>query len=82
MILEKIESPADLRKLSIPELKQLASEIRQFLIENVTQTGGHLSPNLGVVEITIALHKVFNAPHDHIIWDVGHQSYVHKIYEF
>lgn len=71
--------PQDIKKLSIQELNVLADEIRKFLIESVMKTGGHLSPNLGVVELTIALHYVFDAPRDNIIWDVGHQSYVHKI---
>ena len=78
-ILEKINSPSDLKKCSHKELSLLAQEIRDFLIENVTKTGGHLAPNLGVVELTIALHYVFDIPRDSLIWDVGHQSYVHKI---
>lgn len=77
--LTKLHTPADLRALPAEEMPQLAEEIRQFLIENVSKTGGHLASNLGVVELSIALHRVFDAPHDHIIWDVGHQSYVHKI---
>jgi 1-deoxy-D-xylulose-5-phosphate synthase len=79
MILEKIEGPSDLRKLSWRELGVLAQEIREFLLETVSRTGGHLAPNLGVVELTIALHLVFDSPRDKIIWDVGHQCYVHKI---
>ncbi|HAA90458.1 MAG: 1-deoxy-D-xylulose-5-phosphate synthase [Thermoanaerobacterales bacterium 50_218] len=79
MILEKIEGPSDLRKLSWRELDKLAQEIREFLLETVSRTGGHLAPNLGVVELTIALHLVFDSPKDKIIWDVGHQCYVHKI---
>ncbi|NLZ92841.1 MAG: 1-deoxy-D-xylulose-5-phosphate synthase [Firmicutes bacterium] len=78
-LLSAINEPADLRKLSTKELAELAAEIRAFLLEKVSRTGGHLAPNLGVVELTIALHTVFNSPHDEIIWDVGHQSYVHKI---
>lgn len=78
-LLNNINSPNDLKKLSVDELPLLANEIREFLIENVTKTGGHLSPNLGVVELTIALHYVFNTPSDSIIWDVGHQAYTHKI---
>ncbi len=78
-MLESVNYPADLKKLKIMDLPVLAGEIRQFLIDSVTRTGGHLSPNLGVVELTIALHYVFNSPTDDIIWDVGHQSYVHKI---
>ncbi|MCX7883261.1 MAG: 1-deoxy-D-xylulose-5-phosphate synthase [Brevinematales bacterium] len=79
MWLEKISSPEDLRDLSLPELYDLAQEIRDFLIESVSRTGGHLASNLGVVELTIALHRVFRFPQDTLIWDVGHQSYVHKI---
>jgi len=78
-MLESVNFPEDLKKLNLKDLSILACEIRQFLIDNVTRTGGHLSPNLGVVELTIALHYVFDAPADDIIWDVGHQSYVHKI---
>ena len=78
-VLDTIQSPADLKKLSGAELDQLASEIRTFLIEEVSRTGGHLGPNLGVVELTIALHRVFDSPRDPFIWDTGHQSYVHKI---
>ena len=78
-LLSTINSPGDLKRLTQPELKQLADEIRGFLVENVSQTGGHLASNLGVVELSIALHRVFESPRDHIIWDVGHQSYVHKI---
>ena len=78
-LLEGINSPEDLKKLDIQQLEALSDEIRTFLVEKVSNTGGHLASNLGVVELTIALHKVFNAPKDKIIWDVGHQSYVHKI---
>ncbi|SFP91510.1 1-deoxy-D-xylulose-5-phosphate synthase [Caldicoprobacter faecalis] len=78
-LLKRIDSPKDLKCLNIDELKQLAEEIRQFLLEKVSRTGGHLASNLGVVELTIALHYVFNSPFDKIIWDVGHQAYVHKI---
>lgn len=78
-ILSLIDSPEDLKELDLNSLKQLSGEIREFLIKNVLKTGGHLASNLGVVELTIALHKVFSAPHDDIVWDVGHQSYVHKI---
>jgi 1-deoxy-D-xylulose-5-phosphate synthase len=79
MILDGINSPADLKLLSGDELVKLASEIRQLLLETVTLTGGHLSSNLGVVELTIALHRIFNSPDDKIIWDVGHQCYTHKL---
>lgn len=77
--LEGINSPADLKKLNIKELKELCGEIRAFLIENVSKTGGHLASNLGIVELTVAMHTVFNVPEDKIVFDVGHQSYVHKI---
>lgn len=73
------DMPAELSKMSMPELYQLAEEIRAFLVQNVSKTGGHLASNLGVVELTIALHCVFSFPEDKLIWDVGHQSYVHKI---
>ncbi len=79
MLLEKIEGPWDVKRLSPGELEQLAAEIRQFLIEKISVTGGHLASNLGVVELTIALYLAFDLPKDKIIWDVGHQSYTHKI---
>lgn len=79
MILERIDDPKDLKTLSIEEMTALAAEIRRFLIEKLSVTGGHLAPNLGVVELTIALHHLFDSPRDKIIFDVGHQSYVHKI---
>ncbi len=75
----RIDSPADLRSLGEGELLQLADELREFLIESVSSTGGHLSAGLGVVELTIALHKVFNTPYDRLVWDIGHQAYPHKI---
>jgi 1-deoxy-D-xylulose-5-phosphate synthase len=78
-LLSRIQDPADLRQLAIPELKQLAEELRQFLIHSVSQTGGHLAAGLGTVELTLALHSVFDTPNDRLIWDVGHQSYPHKI---
>jgi 1-deoxy-D-xylulose-5-phosphate synthase len=78
-LLESIHSPADLRRLSRLELKQLAAELRDFVVQSVSQTGGHLSSNLGTVELTIALHHVFNTPYDRLVWDVGHQTYPHKI---
>ena len=78
-LLQKINDPADMRALSRPELHKLANELRTYLLESVSQTGGHLSSNLGTVELTIALHYVFNTPHDRIVWDVGHQTYPHKI---
>lgn len=79
MDLNKIKDPSFLKELDIRQLNELAGEIRQFLINSISQTGGHLSSNLGVVELTIALHYVFNSPEDKIFFDVGHQSYVHKI---
>ncbi|MYM21643.1 1-deoxy-D-xylulose-5-phosphate synthase [Duganella sp. FT135W] len=78
-LLEKIDSPADVRKLSYSQLTPLAHELRSYLLDSVSKTGGHLSSNLGTVELTVALHYVFNTPHDRIVWDVGHQTYSHKI---
>src|SRR6202008_919038 len=78
-LLETISSPRDLRKLSPDQLPLLASEIRDVLIETVSRNSGHLGPNLGVVELTIALHRVFDSPFDKIVFDVGHQAYVHKL---
>jgi len=78
-LLEKISSPAELKRLSLKGLNQLSGEIRDFLIESVSKTGGHLASNLGIVEITLALHYCLNSPEDKILWDVGHQAYVHKI---
>lgn len=78
-ILEGINDPADLRSLDDAQLDQLATEIREFLVAKVSRTGGHLGPNLGVVELTLALHRVFDSPRDALLWDTGHQAYVHKI---
>ena len=78
-LLERVHGPADLKTMTAEELDRLAVEIRQFLVEKVARTGGHLGPNLGVVELTLALHRTFDSPWDAIIWDVGHQAYVHKI---
>ena len=78
-LLNRLNSPADLNTFTVEELYRLAEEIRSLMIETVSKTGGHLAPNLGVVELTLALHSVFNCPQDKIVWDVGHQSYVHKI---
>ena len=78
-LLQTIDNPADLRKLPRHQLKPLADELRSFLLDSVSKTGGHLSSNLGTVELTVALHYVFNTPHDRIVWDVGHQTYSHKI---
>lgn len=78
-LLDSINSPADLHNLSVQQLEQLAGEIRERIIETVSRTGGHLAPSLGVVELTLALHYVFDSPRDKIIWDVGHQAYAHKL---
>lgn len=78
-ILDTINSPEDVKRLDMPQLLQLAEEIRQFLISVISRTGGHLAPNLGVVELTLALHRIFSTPQDKIIFDVGHQAYIHKI---
>ena len=78
-LLPGIHGPRDLDGLTPDQLRQLAAEIRSFLVENVARTGGHLGPNLGVVELTIAIHRVFDSPRDRIVLDTGHQSYVHKL---
>src|ERR1700737_825038 len=78
-ILDRIGTPADLRSLSDADLHALAEEIRQFLVMTVSKTGGHLGPNLGVVELTLALHRIFDSPRDAIVFDTGHQAYVHKM---
>jgi 1-deoxy-D-xylulose-5-phosphate synthase len=78
-LLESIDSPADVRKLSQPQLKELARQLREFILDSVSSTGGHLSAGLGTVELTIALHYIFNTPYDRLVWDVGHQTYPHKI---
>ena len=77
--LDNINFPSDVKKISQLKLKQLADEVRQEMIDAVSETGGHLGAGLGVVELTVALHYVFNTPNDKLIWDVGHQSYPHKI---
>src|ERR1700729_581042 len=79
MLLETINSPTDLRRLSADELTTLAAEIREFIVQAVSVTGGHLGSNLGAVELTLAVHRVFSSPRDIILWDTGHQAYVHKI---
>jgi 1-deoxy-D-xylulose-5-phosphate synthase len=79
MALSDIREPADLRRLSYPQLDELAGEIRDFVVQAVAETGGHLGSNLGAVELTLALHRVFDSPHDAVLWDTGHQAYVHKI---
>jgi 1-deoxy-D-xylulose-5-phosphate synthase len=78
-ILEKITGPVDLKKLSVKQLNELADEIRQFIVDTISRTGGHLASNLGVVELTVALHYVFDFQKDKLLWDVGHQCYAHKI---
>lgn len=78
-LLPRIDSPADIKKLSLEELGRLAAEIRQMIVETVSRNGGHLAPSLGTVELTLALHYVFDSPRDKIVWDVGHQAYAHKI---
>ncbi|HEY6087837.1 MAG TPA: 1-deoxy-D-xylulose-5-phosphate synthase [Burkholderiaceae bacterium] len=78
-LLSRIDSPADLRRLSRAELQTLATELREYVLQSVSKTGGHLSSNLGTVELTIALHYVFNTPDDRLVWDVGHQTYAHKV---
>jgi 1-deoxy-D-xylulose-5-phosphate synthase len=78
-VLRSVRGPADLKRLGVDELPALAAEIRKELVSSVSRTGGHLGPNLGVVELTIALHRVFDSPHDTLIWDTGHQAYVHKM---
>ena len=79
MLIDNIKNTKDLKKLISPELKQLAEELREIIIGTVANTGGHLASNLGSVELTIALHYVFNSPDDKIVWDVGHQAYTHKL---
>jgi len=78
-LLPQIHSPDDIKKLSFRELNTLAQEIREYIVSTVSSNGGHLSSNLGIVELTIALHRVFNSPSDKIVWDVGHQCYAHKL---
>src|SRR3954466_7910965 len=78
-LLNTIQSPPELRALERKQLPELARQLREFLLESVAKTGGHLSSNLGTVELTIALHYVFNTPSDRLVWDVGHQTYPHKI---
>src|SRR3954471_3445099 len=79
MSLHEIREPADLRALSYADLDELAGEIRDFVVQSVAETGGHLGSNLGAVELTLALHRVFDSPNDAILWDTGHQGYIHKI---
>ena len=78
-LLDRVSVPADIRSFSISELENLSNELREFLLYSVGQSGGHLGGGLGVVELTIALHYLFNTPYDNLVWDVGHQAYPHKI---
>ena len=78
-LLDRINNPNDIKKINETEYRKLAKEIRRFLVHQVSRTGGHLSSNLGVVELTMALHLCCEFPYDQIVWDVGHQSYIHKI---
>ena len=78
-LLDTIDYPQDLRRLREDQLPQLAAELRTFLLESISQTGGHFASNLGAVELAVALHYVYDTPNDHLIWDVGHQSYPHKV---
>ena len=78
-ILDQVNDPKDLKFLEIEDLEQLSSELRSDMIDSVSKTGGHLGAGLGVVELAVAIHYVFNTPHDRLIWDVGHQAYPHKI---
>ena len=79
LLLDRIQQPSDLAQLSAPEVEQLCGEIRQFLLEHIAKTGGHLASNLGAVELTVALHRVLQTPRDPIVFDVGHQCYTHKL---
>src|SRR5436309_8808246 len=78
-LIDRVRSPRDLGRLTESEVAVLAAESRDFLVAKVSRTGGHLGPNLGAVELTIALHRVFDSPRDRLLWDTGHQAYVHKI---
>ena len=80
LLLDSINQPRDLKQLNEQQVKQLCAEIRQFLLENISKTGGHLASNLGVVELTVALHRVLDTPHDKIVFDVGHQCYTQDPY--
>ena len=78
-LLDRIRSPKDLKELELQELTALSAELRSVILATVSENGGHLASNLGVVELTVALHRIFQVPEDRILWDVGHQSYVHKL---
>ena len=77
--LPRIKSPEDIKSFSVEELQELCNELRSFIINTVTEVGGHLAPTLGVIELTVALHYLFDTPKDKLVWDVGHQGYAHKI---
>ena len=79
LLLDKIDQPSDLKKLNTQQVKKLCTEIRHFMLENISKTGGHLASNLGTVELTVALHRVLETPKDKIVFDVGHQCYTHKL---
>ena len=78
-ILSKVDTPADIKNLSVPDLKKLCKDIREYLIDTISEIGGHFGGGLGAVELTVAIHKVFNTPYDLVVWDTGHQAYPHKI---
>ena len=78
-ILSKVDYPSDIRQLSLPQLKQLCTDIREYMVDTISEIGGHFGGGLGTVELTVAIHKVFNTPHDLVVWDTGHQAYPHKI---
>ncbi|MCW9098297.1 MAG: thiamine pyrophosphate-dependent enzyme, partial [Ignavibacteriaceae bacterium] len=78
-VLSKVNYPSDIRQLSLPQLKQLCSDIREYMVDTISEIGGHFGGGLGTVELTVAIHKVFNTPHDLVVWDTGHQAYPHKI---
>ena len=78
-LLDQVRSPGDVKQLTPAQCEELCAEIRTFLVDKVSRTGGHLGPNLGAVELTVALHRVFDSPRDVLLWDTGHQAYVHKL---
>ena len=78
-ILSRVDYPSDIRQLSLPQLKQLCTDIREYMVDTISEIGGHFGGGLGTVELTVAIHKVFNTPHDLVVWDTGHQAYPHKI---
>ncbi|MGD8307750.1 MAG: 1-deoxy-D-xylulose-5-phosphate synthase N-terminal domain-containing protein, partial [Ignavibacteria bacterium] len=78
-VLSKVDTPADIKNLDLPDLKILCKDIREYMIDTISEIGGHFGGGLGTVELTVAIHKVFNAPYDQVVWDTGHQAYPHKI---